>query len=55
MTELRQDNTMKIVHRCPFSYYDRVAYCQVCEITGRSCDGYVEDCEHRIPEYGDED
>lgn len=44
--------------RCPFSYYDRTAYCNICEVTGEACDGYVVTCEpYRSVKgpYGDED
>jgi len=43
---------MDDVKRCTYSYYDRTAYCHMCDITCKRCDGYVEKCEYYVNPYG---
>jgi hypothetical protein len=31
--------------KCDHAYYDRVALTSVCDVTGKGCKGYIENCE----------
>jgi len=43
-----------MTNRCPYSYYDRTAYCNICDLTGKQCDGYLEKCNVWIDPYGED-